>query len=103
MNESLILASDWVGGLLIGALFYGGLWWTIYKGIPSKQPAFWFAGSLLLRTSVALGCFYFIARGHWERMLACLFGFFVARLVMTQFARATEKQVCPAREARNAP
>jgi hypothetical protein len=33
--------------------------------------------------SVALTGFYFVAGGQWERLLACLLGFFIARMVVT--------------------
>jgi F1F0 ATPase subunit 2 len=66
MTDALRLALALVTGLLLGAIFFGGLWWTVRRGFSSKQPALWFFGSLLLRTSIALAGFYFIARGHWE-------------------------------------
>ena len=31
MNEMLILALAWVAGGLLGAVFFGGLWWTVRK------------------------------------------------------------------------
>ena len=54
MNEPLSLASALVAGVLLGALFFGGLWWTVRKGLSSKRLARWFFGSLLLRMSIAL-------------------------------------------------
>ena len=78
MNETLSLMLALAAGLL-GAMFFGGLWWTVQKGVSSKRSALWFFGSLLLRTSIALAGFYFIARGHWERLLVCLVGFIMAR------------------------
>jgi len=80
MNETLILVLAWVMGVLLGAMFFGGLWWTVRKGVSSKRPAIWFFGSLLLRTSIALVGFYVIAGGHWERLLVCLLGFVMARI-----------------------
>ena len=47
---------------LLGAIFFGGLWWTVRKGVASRRPALWFLGSLLLRTSIALAGFYVVAR-----------------------------------------
>ena len=41
--------------LLLGAFFFGGLWWTVQKGVTSETPALWFLGSLLLRTGVDSG------------------------------------------------
>jgi len=61
MTDALRLVLALVTGLLLGAIFFGGLWWTVRKGFSSKQPALWFFGSLLLRTSIALAGFYFIA------------------------------------------
>ena len=43
MNESLTLALAWVAGVLLGAIFFGGLWWTVRKGVSSQQPALWFS------------------------------------------------------------
>ena len=59
MSDTLTLVAGvcWRAWLL-GALFFGGLWWTVRKGVSSTQPALWFFGSLLLRTSIALAGFY---------------------------------------------
>jgi len=103
MNEALSLAPALLSGVLLGALFFGGLWWTVQKGLSSKQPALWFLGSLLLRTSLAMAGFYSIARGHWERLLVCLFGFVMARLIVTGLTRAAQKAPYVAQEASHAP
>ena len=70
MNEFLSLALALAAGLLLGAIFFGGLWWTVRKGVSSQQPALWFFGSLLLRMSVALAGFYFVGREDWQRLAA---------------------------------
>ncbi len=62
MNETLTLVLAWVAGVVLGAIFFGGLWWTVRKGVSSKQPALWFFGSLLLRMSIVLAGFYFVSR-----------------------------------------
>ena len=103
MNETVSLALAVAMGGLLGAIFFGGLWWTVRKSVSSKQPAFLFLGSLLLRTSIVLVGFYFIARGHWERLLVCLLGFVMARLIVTWLTRATNKPTSPAKEASHAP
>ncbi len=74
-------------GVLLGAIFFGGLWWTIRKGVSSKQPAALFFFSLLLRTGITLAGFYFVARGDWRRVLACLVGFMLARILVTWLTR----------------
>ena len=88
MNETLNLVLAWVAGVWLGAFFFGGLWWTIRKAAGSSRPARWFLGSALLRMGVATAGFYLIAGGHWERLLACLVGFLVARLFVTWLTRA---------------
>src|SRR5208283_1682674 len=91
MGEILAFVSALVlpllAGVLLGMFFFGGLWWTIRRGVPSKQPAALFFFSLLLRTSVALAGFYFVARGDWRRVLACLVGFMLARILLTRLTR----------------
>jgi len=90
--STMALALALVAGLGLGAIFFGGLWWTVRKGVSSTRPALWFLGSLLLRTSVTLAGFYFVGRGHWEWLLACLLGFIIARIVVT---RLTDSPVEP--------
>ena len=71
MNEMLNLVQALVTGVLLGAIYFGGLWWTIQKGVSSKQPALWFFGSLLLRTGIALAGFYFISDAVIGRSCWC--------------------------------
>jgi len=104
MNETLTLLLAWVAGGVLGTIFFGGLWWTVRNGVSSKQPALWFLGSLLLRMSIALAGFYFVSLGHWERLLACLLGFFTARFIVTRLiGPPVEHLASQAKEARHAP
>ena len=100
MNETLSLMLAGVAGVFLGVLFFGGLWWTVQKGVSSQWTAVWFFGSLLLRTSIALAGFYFIADGRWERLLACLLGFVAARLIVV---RLTRTNPYPVQEVSHAP
>jgi len=87
MTETLTLALSGSEGVALGAIFFGGLWWTVQKGVASKQPALWFSGSLLLRTSITLAGFYLVGGGDWTRLAACLLGFVLARLAVTRVSR----------------
>jgi F1F0 ATPase subunit 2 len=104
MNDPVTLALALSAGALLGVLFFGGLWWTIRKGVTSERPALWFIGSLLLRTSLVLVGFYFVSQGHWQRLVACLIGFLISRaIVVRRFARAPAAEPIPMkREAGNA-
>lgn len=104
MNEALSLAPAMVTGILLGMIFFGGLWWTVRRSVFSKQPAVWFFSSLLLRMSIALAGFYFVSDSHWERLLVCLFGFVLARLIMARLTDpSVENHNSPAKEVVHAP
>ena len=75
MSDTQALALALLAGALLGAFFFGGLWWTVRRGLTSEWPALWFLGSLLLRTGVTLAGFWFVARGHWSSLGMCLVGF----------------------------
>jgi len=87
MSNLLILAFALIAGLLFGTIFFGGLWWTVYKGVSSKHPALLFLGSLLLRMIVVLLGFYFMGRRDWQRLVACLVGFIIARFIVVRLTR----------------
>jgi len=88
MNEMAYLTLALPAGMLLGALFFGGLWWTVLKGVAAKQPALWFGVSLLLRTGITLAGFYFVSGTDWRRLLLCLFGFIIARIIVTRLTAA---------------
>ena len=104
MNEFPTLVLALVAGVALGALFFGGLWWTVRKCVSSQQPAPWFLGSFLLRTGIVLAGFYFVSAGHWEKLLACFFGFVMARFILTLLTGPpVEHYNSPAKEAGHAP
>lgn len=111
MSEVLALTGAFVAGVLLGGLFFGGLWWTVAKALSSSWPAFWFIGSLLLRVSLVLVGFYlvalvatsFTAAGVLASSMSCLLGFTIARVVVTRLTRLVEETPRrPAQEARHA-
>ena len=93
MNDLALFSVVLLAGSLIGAVFFGGLWLTVQKGLNSDHPALWFFGSTLLRTGFALAGFYFISQGDWRQILLGLLGFFIARVVITRLTVTPEKEV----------
>jgi F1F0 ATPase subunit 2 len=81
-------------GAVIGAIFFGGLHWTIRHGLHSNTPALWFLGSLLLRTGTAIAGFFLIASGDWHRLIAGLLGFLCIR-VLIQWLSRVPRQATP--------
>jgi F1F0 ATPase subunit 2 len=102
MTEHLKMALAGLWGGVLGAVFFGGLWWTVRKGVSAKRPALWFLGSMLARTSTVLVGFYFVSGDHWERLLLCLLGFISARPIVTRLSRGAGQSV-PLQGARHAP
>ena len=104
MNELLMGVLAWLAGLLLGGIFFGGLWWTVRKSVSSQRPALWLLPSLLLRMSITLAGFYFVSDGHWQRWLLCLLGFIMARLIVTRLTRTSgEDQTRSVTETSHAP
>jgi F1F0 ATPase subunit 2 len=86
--EAFILMLGLFVGILLGAIFYGGLWWTVRRIVSSKTPGIWLIGSFFLRSMIAIGGFLFVARGDWRSILACFIGFLAARIGVTRLTRA---------------
>jgi len=103
MIETITLLLASLAGLAIGILYFGGLWWTLRRALWSNMPALWFVGSLLVRMTIALVGFYVVSNHHWERMLACLPGFIIARLIVTRFTRSATKSRYLGQEGNHAP
>ncbi len=76
-------------GLLLGAIFYGGLWLTVQHVIQSKNPALLFLGSFVLRLTITGIGFYFIGKDDWRNLLFCLAAFVVTRILITRLTKTS--------------
>jgi F1F0 ATPase subunit 2 len=88
MTELTTVSLDFIAGLLIGAFFYGGLWWTVRR-IGGKAPGLWLSVSFPVRTLVAFAGFYAVAHDGWYGTAACLAGFLMARIAVTCLTRVS--------------
>ena len=82
--EMVRLLWPFVAGAALGVFFFGGLWWTVLRGMPSSKPAVWFLTSFVVRMSVTVFGFYWVGSGNWQSMLACTIGFLLARKVVVR-------------------
>ncbi len=78
----LYLILSLFAGILLGALFFGGLWWTVQKMSGSGSPHLLMAVSFIVRTVVVLGAFYLLVQTGWPNLLAAMLGFIVARIYL---------------------
>jgi F1F0 ATPase subunit 2 len=99
MTKIPTLALDVAAGLVLGAMFYGGLWWTVHR-IRTKAAGMWFVGSFAVRALVTVAGFYIVGSGTWQGAAACLVGFLVARIGVT-LATRIDPEIRPAIAARS--
>ncbi|MGA8135415.1 MULTISPECIES: ATP synthase subunit I [Pseudomonas] len=86
MNELSLLA-PLLAGVVLGVVFFGGLWWTVRRAMASPWVGLWFFASLLVRTTIVLVGLYLACGDTWQRWLAALSGFVVARLLIMRLSR----------------
>ncbi len=103
INEIVGLVPTFSAGVLLGGIFFGGLWWTVRKMVSSNMSAVWFLGCFLLRMGVALGGFYLFALGSWESLASCLLGFITARIIVTRLTKPSERPISGRQESSHAP
>ncbi len=96
MSEFFSLTPAAIAGVALGAIFYGGLWWSVRR-LCGKTGGAWFFAGFLLRVLIALGGFYAIARRDWHGLAACLAGFIVSRIAITRLIRARPEKAIRSR------
>jgi F1F0 ATPase subunit 2 len=78
------LLIPFVLGGLIGWVYFTGLWETVRRLPDANSPyglmIFSFAG----RSLFALGGFFILTDGQWERATAALLGFFIMRVILVR-------------------
>jgi len=90
INETIYMALAFTTGLALGTLFFGGLWLTVKKALTAKIPALWFVGSFLIRVSITVAGFYYVAAGSLQRLMLAICGFIIARFIITKAAKKHE-------------
>lgn len=84
MEEPLVKYSAMVVvGMILGAVFFGGLWMTVRQMTVSRRPGLLFVASVAVRTSIVLVGIWYFAAGDAASMAACLAGFVGTRLLAT--------------------
>jgi len=79
-------------GLILGILFFGGLWLTVKKVVTSKRPSLWLIGSFLIRVSITLIGFYYLSLGSWKNLLISVSGFIIARSIIIYLTKSIEEK-----------
>ncbi|MCF6148297.1 MAG: ATP synthase subunit I [Candidatus Kuenenia sp.] len=82
INNIFTLATSFVVGMAMGILNFAGMWSTIHYLSVVKYPSVLIALSYTVRMAIILATFYFVMDGRWEKLLACMVGFFFVRRVL---------------------
>lgn len=93
MNETMMIVVAGSIGLLLGLFFFGGLAWTIKIGLTAKMPGLVFAVSFAIRTMVTLAGFVLFSQGRWERIVSCLVGFVIIRMIILYNQRQKMRKI----------
>ena len=64
MSDLAMVWLNLIVGILLGAFFFGGLWWTVRKVVAGDGMEFWLSISLLIRSSVTLA----VSAGRFGRL-----------------------------------
>lgn len=84
MNTLSALSIPFFVGGMIGWVYFKGLWETVQRLPESESPYGLMILSFTVRTLFALGGFYILTDGQWERATAALLGFFIMRMILVR-------------------
>jgi len=80
-------------GAAVGVFHFGGLWLTVRMVMTSNRPMLLTFGSFVVRAVVAVAVMVWIARMHWQLLLAAMAGFVLVRVVITRKLRPEDEAV----------
>lgn len=83
LSLTSLLISLILGGL-IGWVYFAGLWETVRRLPDANSPYGLMILSFAARSIFALGGFYILTDGRWERTTAALIGFFIMRMIQVR-------------------
>ena len=92
MIEVSNMILPFIAGILLGMIFFGGLWFTVKKLTASKIPELWILSSFVFRIGIVLTGFYFIGIGDWKKLIVCLIGFIAARFVVIHYTKSIDEK-----------
>jgi F1F0 ATPase subunit 2 len=81
------LLGAFAGGVALAILYLTLLWITVRRLPQLQYKGLWLAGTAVARLAALMLAFYWIMDGQWQRLLACLVGFILARLAVTAWVR----------------
>lgn len=88
--ESTSAAAAVCAGILLGGIYFGGLWCTVRRMPRARHPLNLYFGSLVLRLGIVLAVFCGVLTCFgWPQLVASLIGFVAARLLLIRIVLPT--------------
>ncbi len=78
---------SFIGGIILGLIFFGGLYYTTKKLSIVKRPALFVIASIVLRMAILIGGLYFIFSGDIIRLLIAIVGVFISKYIAIYFVK----------------
>lgn len=69
-------------GLLLGVLYFGGLYFSTQKFSSVKRPALFMILSFVLRMGILIAGFYYLSKSGYKNILIGLLGVMLVRFIM---------------------
>ena len=82
-------------GAALGICYFGLLWKTVGRLVTAHRPVLLGAISFFGRAGGVAAGFYLLAGGRWERLIAALAGFILAREVCLRFLGRVRESPSP--------
>jgi len=87
------LVVGFFGGVVLGLVFFGGLYWSVNKLPRVKYPGLLMVASMLVRMAALLIGLYFLMAGNMKNLLAAVVGVMLVKFVM--IARVRQNPPAP--------
>lgn len=78
-------------GTALGAVHFGGLYFSVTKLTHVKYPQLLMGLSLIVRMGLLLGVFYLLSKSGFQSILFALLGLMVARFIITMRVKQVKK------------
>ena len=69
-------------GILIGLLYFGGLWWTVNQLPETERPLAFYLTSVVVRMAIIAACLVLTLQFGVAHLVLAVVGFFAARLFL---------------------
>ena len=84
MADIMNLLASLAAGLILGIIYFRGLWQTVVRLPDFRRPAWSMAWSFVARVGIVMTGFFFIMQGHLERLAVAMAGFLLARQILVR-------------------